>query len=59
MTSGKDLTKEPLFNNVIHTFELSATQSLKKKARILVPDSCTLLGVADESGVLEEGEVFI
>ena len=51
IASGKDLSKEPLFNNIIHTFEMTTTQNLKKKARILVPDSCTLIGVVDETGL--------
>jgi hypothetical protein len=32
---------------------------LKKKARIRVKESCVLIGVIDESGVLEEGQVYI
>lgn len=38
---------------------LSAVMNLKKKARIIVPNSCVLLGVVDDSGVLEENEVFV
>lgn len=33
--------------------------SLKKKARIIINDSCVLIGVPDEAGVLEEGQVFV
>jgi hypothetical protein len=32
---------------------------LKKKQRILVPDSCILIGVIDEAGHLKAGEVFV
>jgi len=38
---------------------LGQLYSLKEKARIRVADSCTLIGVVDESGTLEEGEVFL
>mmetsp|Transcript_14122 Transcript_14122/g.17816 ORF Transcript_14122/g.17816 Transcript_14122/m.17816 type:complete len:162 (+) Transcript_14122:377-862(+) len=32
---------------------------LRNKARVKVKDACVLIGVPDEQGVLEEGEVFI
>jgi hypothetical protein len=32
---------------------------LKKKARIRVKDATVLIGVIDETGTLEEGEVYI
>ena len=32
---------------------------LRQKARLLVHDGATLMGVLDEFGVLEEGEVFL
>jgi len=32
---------------------LGQMMSLKKKSRILVPDCCVLVGVIDESGILE------
>lgn len=32
---------------------------LRQKARLLVPDAVTLVGVMDEFGVLDEGEVFV
>ena len=32
---------------------------LKKKAKILVAESAVLTGVIDETGTLEEGEVFV
>ena len=33
--------------------------SIKKKARMLIPDSCVLIGVIDEKGILGENEVFV
>lgn len=32
---------------------------IKKKARILVPESAVLIGVIDDKGILEEDEVFV
>ena len=33
--------------------------ALKKKARILIPECCVLIGVPDQCGYLEPGEVFV
>jgi RNA-dependent RNA polymerase len=33
--------------------------NLKKKARILLPDSCVLIGIVDPAGILEAGEIFV
>ena len=33
--------------------------NLKKKARILLPDSCVLIGIVDPTGLLEADEVFV
>lgn len=32
---------------------------LRSKARILVPDSFLLIGVIDETGILEENEIYV
>jgi hypothetical protein len=37
-----------MFSNVLYGLQLSNYLNLKKKARILVPDSATLIGVADD-----------
>lgn len=37
---------------------LTALRDLKHKARIPVPGGVTLIGIVDETGVLEEGEVY-
>ena len=34
-------------------------QSIKKKTRIFVPEATTLIGVVDETGLLEENEIFV
>ena len=33
--------------------------NLKNKARIKVRDACVVVGVIDEEGILNEGEVFV
>ena len=38
---------------------LGQAVNLKKKARIKVPKSCVLIGVIDERGLLNEGEIFV
>lgn len=57
--SGKDLMSDPLMRSMLYSMQLNSYLSLKKKARILVPDSATLIGVVDPTGTLEEGEVFV
>lgn len=39
--------------------QLTSYQGIKKKARIIIPDSATLIGVVDTDGILEDGEVFV
>ena len=53
------LGHEPILEIVIESMVLSQTKDLKKKQRILIPDSCTLIGVIDEAGYLQAGEVFV
>ena len=55
---GYELPKDPIYSSILYTMQLSSFINLKKKARIIVPDSCVLLGVIDEYGILEEDEVF-
>jgi RNA-dependent RNA polymerase len=38
---------------------LGQAVNLKKKARIKMKKSCVLIGVIDERGLLEDGEVFV
>jgi|LauGreDrversion4_2_1035121.scaffolds.fasta_scaffold163803_1 hypothetical protein len=33
--------------------------NLKKKARIKIKDACVLIGVIDQEGILNEGEIFL
>lgn len=54
-----DVLGDPVFSNVLYGLQLNNYLNLKKKARILVPDSATLIGVADDLGILAEDEVFV
>lgn len=54
-----NVRKEPILSSVIYGIQLSMYLSIKKKARILIPDSATMIGVVDSEGILEENEVFI
>ena len=48
-----------MLKNVIHANQLTGIQQIKKKSRILIQDSCTLIGVVDETGLLEPDEIFV
>jgi hypothetical protein len=38
---------------------LGNSVNLKKKARIKIKDSAVLIGIIDEWGLLNEGEIFV
>ena len=59
LLTGYELNKDPLFSSILYTMQLSQTLSLKKKARIHLPDSCVLLGVVDDQGILAHNEVYV
>jgi RNA-dependent RNA polymerase len=59
MAKRRMLTEDPCLKNVMQGMNFSNLQRLKKKARIYLHDSATLIGVVDEDGILEEGEVFV
>jgi hypothetical protein len=50
---------DPFIVNLLNLFRVNVLKDLKKKAKIMVPKGAYLLGVMDELGVLEEGEVFV
>jgi hypothetical protein len=50
---------EPIFDAILLNMVLGHAVNIKKKARIKIRDSCVLIGVIDESGLLEENEVHI
>lgn len=51
--------KDPYLLNVLNLFRINILKDLKKKAKITVPKGAYLLGVMDETGTLEENEVFV
>lgn len=53
------MEKEPIFDNILRNMVLGNAVNLKKKARIKINDACVLIGIIDENGILDEGEVFI
>lgn len=59
MIKGMDVQAEPVLSSVLYTMQLNQFMHLKKKARIILPDSCVLIGIIDPSDTLEHGEVFV
>lgn len=45
---------EPVTSSILNCMQLNQLMNLKKKARILLPDSCVLIGIIDPTGVLEQ-----
>ena len=56
---GIDIMRDPMLGQIICSLQLANYLSIKKKARILEPKSCNLIGVVDETGLLEENEIFV
>jgi hypothetical protein len=50
---------DPFLKALLECKRVFALKSLRYKARILMPKSFILLGVIDEIGILEEGEIYI
>lgn len=50
---------EPMMSSVLYGIQLSMLQSIKRKARVIIPNSATLIGVVDGEGILEENEIFV
>ncbi|KAK8854698.1 hypothetical protein IAR55_003437 [Kwoniella newhampshirensis] len=50
--------KDPLILDVTEIIECRALQDLKWRARVRLPGGVFLIGIADETGLLEEGQVF-
>jgi RNA-dependent RNA polymerase len=57
--SKVDIMSEPLISLILYGIQLCSYQAIKKKARILVPKSATLIGTVDSEGILEENEIFV
>ncbi|KAI8388533.1 RNA dependent RNA polymerase-domain-containing protein [Radiomyces spectabilis] len=58
MEAGFLEKKDPHLINLVNMFRVNLLKDLKKKAKIHVPKGAFLLGVMDETGSLQEGEVF-
>ncbi|RIA98947.1 RNA dependent RNA polymerase-domain-containing protein [Glomus cerebriforme] len=52
-------TVDPFLKALLECKRVFALKSLRYKARILMPKSFLLLGVIDETGILEEDEIYI
>ena len=53
-----DIQRDPIMSSILYTMQLSQTLQIKKKAKILVRNSCVLIGVVDDRGLLGQNEVF-
>lgn len=59
LESGFEISKEPYLRASLEAIRAKNLKLLKEKTRIFVKESCVLMGVADETGILNSGEVFI
>ncbi|CAM9552191.1 unnamed protein product, partial [Sphacelaria rigidula] len=55
--AGFDVTTTPYLQNVLRASRGKAMVDLRNKTRIFVPDAVCLIGVVDETGLLQPGEV--
>ncbi|KAM0751510.1 RdRP-domain-containing protein [Meredithblackwellia eburnea MCA 4105] len=53
-----DPLNEPFLRTCVEVAVTLGLRDIKHKARIPLPGSYTLVGIADEDGVLEEGEIY-
>ena len=51
--------KEPFTQRLLYAVQAFLIQELRKKAKILVPNSWSLFGVVDDTGILEYGQCFV
>lgn len=56
---GIDFKTDQLLCSIVESVVLKELRLLKNKARIPVPQGVTLFGVIDETGYLEENEVYV
>jgi len=54
-----EIMKDPVLSSILYSMQLNQFMNLKKKARILLPDSCVLIGIVDPTGILNEDEIFV
>lgn len=53
------MDREPIFDAILLNMVLGNSVNLKKKARIKISNSSVLMGIIDERGLLNEGEIFV
>jgi hypothetical protein len=56
---GLNYNQDKFLKRAVELVILMKLRDVKYKARILVPDAVTLYGIMDETGYLEEGEIFV
>jgi hypothetical protein len=56
---GLNYNQDSFLKRAVELVILMKLRDLKYKARILVPNAVTLYGIMDETGFLEEGEIFV
>lgn len=59
LIKGMNIMTDPIFSSILYSMQLNQFMNLKKKARILLPDSCVLIGIIDPTGTLGEDEIFV
>ncbi|EIE18524.1 RdRP-domain-containing protein, partial [Coccomyxa subellipsoidea C-169] len=57
--AGFDVGTEPYLKSILLCLRAHLLQDLKAKTRVRVPKAALLMGVMDEEGVLEPGQVFL
>lgn len=56
--AGFSVASEPFLSSMLAAVRASQLGDIKDRGRVFVPKGATLMGVMDESGVLEEDEVY-
>lgn len=59
LVKGHQPMEDPMLASLLSCMHLQQSISLKKKFRILLPDSCVLIGVVDPTNTLEPNEIFV
>lgn len=59
LLKGINVMEDPIFSSILHTMQLNQFLNIKKKTRILLPESCVLIGVVDPTGTLKHNEIFV
>jgi RNA-dependent RNA polymerase len=57
--SGISLVEEPFFRSLRHAIYNQRLHQLTFQSRIFVPDGQVMMGVVDETGKLEYGQIFL